>query len=270
MSMRALMKVATSLLVLAFVLIGVSYSMLRAYGSTSPASSAGRALGGETRSLEGEVTAIDLSGPINLNVTQGPTVSLKVRGEQRSLGNLETVQDGDTLHIGAKGMLLNPRHRLQVDLVLPRLSELSVHSSGDTVVTGFTGDRMEVQLHGSGNVSFNGRYRELSASSHGSGNMTLNTGSSGSVALELVGSGRITTSGSCKDLTAELTGSGDLDARHLAAEQVNVELKGSGTTQVFAKRSADLTLRGSGDIRVFGNPDHRNVTRNGSGDVSWE
>jgi hypothetical protein len=33
---------------------------------------------------------------------------------------------------------------------------------------------------------------------------------------------------------------------------------------------ADLTLRGSGDIRVLGNPDQRNVHRTGSGEVTWE
>jgi hypothetical protein len=268
--MRALLKIGASLLVLSFVLIGVSYSMLKAYGSTSPTSAAGRALGGETRKIDAMASAIELSGPIDLTLTQGPVASLKVRGEQRSLANIETIQDGRDLHIGTKGMLLNPRHPLQVELVLPQLEELVLRSSGDTRVSGFNGEKMELQLHGSGNVNFNGRYRDLSAATHGSGHLTLNAGSSENVELEVVGSGQITSSGSCKTLNAELTGSGDLDARHLASEKVTVNLKGSGTSHVFAKQSADLTLRGSGDIRVSGNPDNRNVSRTGSGDVTWE
>ncbi|ELX08523.1 hypothetical protein Jab_2c05720 [Janthinobacterium sp. HH01] len=268
--MRALLKIGTSLLLLSFVLIGISYSMLKAYGSTSPTSSAGRSLGSETRKIDAMATAIELSGPIDLILIQGPVASLKVRGEQRSLANIETIQDGRDLHIGTKGMLLNPRHPLQVELVLPQLEELAVRGSGDTKVSGFTGDKLELQLHGPGNVNFTGRYRELTASAHGSGHLNLNAGSSENVELELVGSGQITSSGSCKTLSAELTGSGDLDARHLASEKVTVNLKGSGTSQVFAKQSADLTLRGSGDIRVMGNPDNRNVSRTGSGDVTWE
>jgi hypothetical protein len=90
------------------------------------------------------------------------------------------------------------------------------------------------------------------------------------VTLEMVGSGQIKSSGSCKVLSADLTGSGDLDAQHLASDQVTVNLKGSGTTNVFARRSAELTLHGSGDIRVFGNPDTRNVSRTGSGEVTWD
>lgn len=268
--MRALLKIGISLLLLSFVLIGVTYSMLKAYGSTSPTSVAGRSLGGETRQVDAMVVTVVLEGPIDLVLTQGPTASLKVRGEQRSLQNIETIQDGRDLHIGTKGMLLNPRHRLQVELVLPMLEELTVRSSGDTKVSGFSGDKLELRLHGSGNVNFSGRYRNLIAGAHGSGNLNLNAGSSEHVELELVGSGEIKSSGSCKTLDAQLTGSGDLDARHLASDKVTVDLKGSGTTHVFAKHAADLTLRGSGDIRVLGNPDQRNVNRSGSGDVSWE
>jgi hypothetical protein len=268
--MRALMKIGVSLLLLAFVLIGISYSMLKAYGSNSPSSTAGRSLSGEVRKVDAMATVVELSGPIDLTLTQGPTASLRVRGEQRSLANIETIQDGRDLHIGTKGMLLNPRHRLQVELVLPSLEELAISSSGDSKVTGFNGERLELQLHGSGNLNFSGRYRQLNASLQGSGNLNLNAGSTENVELEMMGSGQITASGSCKTLSAELTGSGDLDARHLAADQVTVNLKGSGTSHVFAKQIADLTLRGSGDIRVLGNPDQRNVNRNGSGEVSWE
>jgi len=268
--MRALMKIGFGLLLLSFVLIGISYSLLKSYGATSPVSTAGRALASETRQIDGMATAIDLDGPIDLIITQGATASLRVRGEQRSLANIDTVQEGRDLHIGTKGMLLNPRHRLQVELVLPQLQELLVRSSGNTRVSGFNGERMDLQLHGSGDVAFNGRYRKLAAAVHGSGQLNLNTGSSEHVELELMGSGGITAAGSCKLLEAQLTGSGALDARHLAADKVDFELKGSGSSHLFARRAADLVLHGNGDVTVYGNPDQRNVSRTGTGTVSWE
>jgi len=268
--MRSLLKIATSLMVLALVLIGISYSMLKAFGTTSPSSAAGRALSGENRSIDGMANAVELSGPIDLVLTQGQPASLKVRGEQRSLANVETMQDGSDLHIGTKGMLLNPRHRLQVELVLPDLRELVINSSGVTRVQGFSGDTLELQLHGSGDLNFTGRYRTLNAGIHGSGHLTLNSGNSDHVALEMVGSGALTASGSCKDLSAEVTGSGDLEARHLSADKVVVNQRGSGSSQVYARRSAELTLRGSGDVHVYGRPDQRSVDRNGYGEVRCE
>ena len=47
--MRTLIKVGLSLLLLAFVLIGVSYSMLRAQGKGNPGSAASRALSSDAR-----------------------------------------------------------------------------------------------------------------------------------------------------------------------------------------------------------------------------
>lgn len=267
--MRALIKIGVSLLLLSFVLIAFAYAMLRTHGQANPASAAGRAPGSETRAINHTVTSVELSGPIDLTLVQGDKPALKVRGEQRLLGNVVTEQDGNVLHIGTKGMLFHHRRPLQVELVLPSLSELEVHGTGDSKVNGFSGERLKVQLYGSGNVDFNGRFKQVEAGVHGSGDLSLNTGNSDMVALEMVGSGQIKTSGSCKTLNADLNGSGDLDAQHMASDKVTVNLKGSGTTNVFARQSAELTLRGSGDIRVYGNPDTRNVNRTGSGEVSW-
>ena len=65
--------------------------------------------------------------------------------------------------------LPSERPAVLVGLLLPSLEELMVSSSGDTKVSGFNGERLELQLHGSGNVTFSGRYRSLAAGAHGSG-----------------------------------------------------------------------------------------------------
>ena len=268
--MRTLLKVGFSLLMLALVLIGVSYSALRAQGLSSTSNPAGRVVASENREIGKGIMMVELSGPINLTVTQGATASLRLSGEQRLLANIVTSQEGGTLHIGTKGMMLHHRQPLRVELVLPNLEQFSVEGSGDSTVNGFSGDKLQLELHGSGNVIFNGRYRDITAGVHGSGDLELNGGSCESVKLELMGSGQMTVVGSTKVFKAEQTGSGDLDAQHLAADSVTLEQHGSGNSLVLAVRSADLTLNGSGDITVSGRPTQRNVNRNGSGDVIWE
>jgi hypothetical protein len=99
--------------------------------------------------------------------------------------------------------------------------------------------------------------------------MELNGGTSDKVEVSLMGSGQMTVVGQCKEFKADQTGSGDLDAEHLAADLANVNLHGSGTAVVQARKSADVTLRGSGDVSVLGNPNARNVNRTGSGDVTF-
>ena len=267
--MRTLFKVGISLLLLAFVLIGLSYGVLRTQGVSSPSNPAGRVLGSELRPLGKDIINVELSGPIDLTVRQGATPLLKVRGEQRLLANVDTRLEGNTVHIGTKGMLLHHRSPLQVELVLPALQQLEVNGSGDSTVNGFSAERFTLQLDGSGNVTLNGSFRQIIGAVHGSGNLNLNGGDSDSVLLQISGSGQITASGSSKSLKAALTGSGDLDAEHLASDQVSVNLSGSGTAHVFAKEVAKLILRGSGDIDVSGNPSQRTVNRSGSGDVNW-
>jgi hypothetical protein len=269
--MRALLKVGFSLLVLAFLLIGLSYSMLRAQGISGASNSAGRVVASETRSLGKDIRAIDLGGPIDLTLRQGAVPSLLVRGEQRMLGNVETTTSADgTLHIGTTGMLLYHRQPLQVTLVLPSIEDVSVHGSGDSTINGFSGERIGVDLNGSGNLKFNGRFKQVDASIHGSGELEMNGGTSDKVEVAVVGSGKMTVVGSSRRFKAEQTGSGDLNARYLSADEVNLQLMGSGDATITASKAATVTLRGSGDVLVYGNPSERNVSRNGSGDVIFK
>jgi len=270
MRIRTLVKVGLSLFVLALALIGASYSMLRAQGVANPSTTAGRVTRTETREIGHGITAIDLQGPIDLTLRQGSTPSLKVRGEQRLLGNVATSQDGTTLHIATTGMLFHHRRPLQVEAVLPSLNEIDIRGSGDSSVIGFSGERLTVRVNGSGNLSFAGRYRNVEAAVHGTGGLDLKSGNSEVVRLELYGSGTISTSGNCTELKAELTGSGTIDAQHMASDDAHVTVQGSGTTDVFARKSAVIAVAGSGDVTVYGNPDQRNISRTGSGSVTFE
>ena len=267
--MRTLVKVGFGLLLLSFLLIGMSFTMLRAQGTNNRGNPESRMVVSEARAVTPEVTEIELSGPIDLTLRQGAIASMKVSGEKRYLENIDTTQAGKLLHIGTKGMLLHHRQPLQVVLTLPSIEKLNLRGSGDSTINGFSGDKVDVQLFGSGSVKFNGRYKDVTASVMGSGDMEMNGGSSDKVSVALVGSGEMTVVGACKQFTVEQTGSGDLDAEHLAAELTSVNLRGSGTAVVQALKSAEVTVRGSGDVSVIGNPGERSVNKTGSGDVTF-
>jgi len=269
--MRSMVKIGFALLLLSFALIGASYSMLRAQGSSGGAASPGsRLVATDKRSLEHAVAAVDVSGPINLTLRQGAAAALEVRGEQRLLANIDTSIDGDTLHIGPRGILLRHRQPIEVFVTLPTLDRLALNGSGETTVSGFAGERVEITLGGSGSVRFNGRYRELDAAIHGSGDMEINGGNSDKVNAEVVGSGQLTLVGATRELSAAVRGSGELDARHLRADAAALEHQGSGTSAVYAQRQVSVELSGSGDATVYGNPDQRSVTRHGSGSVGFQ
>jgi hypothetical protein len=274
--MRALIKTGFALLVLALLLIGASYSMLRAQGvgagSTSPGS---RLVATEKRTLGASVQEVDVSGPINLTLRQGPSASLEVRGEQRLLANVDTAVDGDTgspgrLHIGPRGILLRHRQPIEVTLVLPTLEHLNISGSGQHTVSGFSGERIEVNVDGNASLRFNGRYREIDAGLHGSGDMELTGGSAEKVMADLKGSGHMILVGGARELHAEVAGSGELDARHLRAEAAVLSHHGSGSSALYASKRVEVEMTGSGNISVYGNPDKREVSRTGSGSISFQ
>jgi hypothetical protein len=268
--MRALFKVGFGLLVLALLLIGASYSMLRAQGSSGAASPGSRLLATEKRTLGASVGEVELSGPINLTLRQGTSASLEVRGEQRLLANVDTTVEGNTLHIGPRGILLRHRQPIEVTLVLPTLERLSIGGSGQHSVSGFSGDRIDVNVTGSAGLRFHGRYREIEAALHGTGEVELTGGNADRVNADVQGSGHMTLVGGARELHAEIAGSGELDARHLRAEQVKLSHQGSGTSAVYASKRVQVEMTGSGNITVYGNPDNRAVSRNGSGSVSFQ
>lgn len=268
--MRTLLKIGFGLLVLAVVMIALLFSMLRAKGTTNYHVKERQAVSSETRTVSAQVTQIELSGPIDLTLRQGAIASMKVSGEKRFLENVGTTESGKTLSIGPRGMLLHHKQPLQVTLTLPSLDKLDLRGSGDSEVNGFSGDKVQVHLSGSGTLKFNGRYKDVTASMSGSGDLELNGGDrSDKVEVTLAGSGRMTVVGQCKQFKAELPGSGDLDAEHLAAQAAEVTLSGSGTVVVQALRTARVDLKGSGEVSVLGNPSERIINKTGAGDVHF-
>ncbi len=267
MPMRALIRIGLSLLVLAFVLIGLSYTVLRAQGTA--ARPEGRTLTTDTRPLARGVRAIELNAPVDLSVRYGPQPALVVRGEQRLLQNIETVASGDTLRIATRGLMLRHRQPLEVEVTLPMLDSLSVDGSGATRVNGFSGERIALSLNGSGSLQFVGRYRQARAALHGSGELSLDAGNSDSIEAELMGSGAMSLAGATRHFKLDASGSGMLDAQRLRADQAQLRQTGSGNATITVREKVTASVSGSGDIDVHGEPSQRSVSRTGSGTVHF-
>lgn len=268
--MRALMKVGFGLLALALLLIGASWSMLRAQGTSGAASPGSRLVATEKRTLGASIREVDVSGPINLNLRQGTSAALEVRGEQRLLANVDTAVDGGTLHIGPRGILLRHRQPIEVTLVLPSLEQLNISGTGQHTVSGFSGERIVLAVDGSAGLRFNGRYREIEAGLHGSGEADITGGNAERVVADVKGTGHMTLVGGARELHAEIAGAGELDARHLRAGDVQLSHHGSGSSAVYASKHVNVEMTGSGDVTVYGNPNQREISRNGSGSVRFE
>jgi hypothetical protein len=229
----------------------------------------------EVRAIDARVLKVKLGGVIDLRLTQGPTASLVILGDQPDVAKVVTSQHGDTLQIDTK----NDRHihfggnnkaKLRAELTLPNLSELVSQGIGSAEISGFSGEHIRLSLDGAGSVTLAGRYRNIDAHLGGVGSMMLNAGDTDRIELSLHGAGRIEVSGHSKLMRAKLGGVGSLEARELRADAVELDMTGLGSATVYAKTSASLSLNGLGSATVYGKPANRRSSARGLGSVSWE
>jgi hypothetical protein len=264
------MKAGAFLAGLAVVLVALSFNVLRAQGLEQSGESGSRALATETRPIDAAVNVIKLAGPIDLKLRQGATASMNVHAEQRFLSKIVTAQSGNTLTIDTKGIIINPRRAMVIELTLPSLEELRVAGSGEATVNGFSGPALQLGLSGSGDVNFKGQYQHITASLSGSGDLTVDGGNSDEVEFSIAGSGDVTARGASKSLKVRIAGSGDVDAAGLHADSASLNIMGSGNAHLYARSAAAIAIRGSGDATIDGNPSQRSVSKAGSGDVHWD
>lgn len=208
----------------------------------------------ETRNLPA-FEAVKTVGSVDLEVRQGPQLSVQVQADDNLQELLETVvessRDGPQLVVRWKRwQSLRPRSKTLVTVVMPTLNALSSDGSGDIRLEAFQTPRLRIALSGSGDVSFNGLATE-------------------SLALSLAGSSDVVGSGKARAVKISIAGSGDVKLADLVADEVGISIAGSGDAHVHAEKTLDVSVAGSGDVRYRGNATVKSRVA-GSGNIRKE
>ncbi len=149
----------------------------------------------------------------------------------------------------------------------PHLSAAHISGSGHLNLGRLTQDRLDLSVSGSGGASASGAIRSLSLAVSGSGGAKLDALTTADLDASLSGSGWITGSGTADSLRLHISGSGRADMAGLALQDAVAGLSGSGSASMAPKRSADLGVSGSGNIRLVTNPTHLSAHHSGSGRI---
>jgi len=218
-------------------------ALLAGAGIAHPATAHDRDMSSEVRDLP-VFSKIVVKGSADVNVVAGERQSVEVTTESDYLSRVETEVRGDTLYISQEG-----RNWRNVDVNLEvrvgNLNGVYVQGSGDFDIANLNSDAFEVIIQGSGDVVVSGKSKSFN--------------------LEIDGSGNVMLSGDCGSLDVEIDGSGDVDSRNLKCETVDVFIDGSGDVDVYASRSVVAEMEGSGDLKIYGDPDKIRPKIKGSG-----
>jgi hypothetical protein len=232
----------------------------------------------DTRAV-GNVSAIDVSGPLEVNVRVGPAPSLQVDADSNLLPLIRTEVTGGTLRMWVEGSVRS-NNSLRVSYTVPSLTQVRASGSGRLTISELNGEPLDLSKSGSGSVNLSGRVSQLDLQQSGSGqvnasalrtgdaNVTLN--GSGRMSLGQVqgnaltanvhGSGSLQASGSVAALNAHVHGSGGANLTSLASDQADLTTNGSGDITATVRRALIAQTNGSGRITVYGNPAQRSVS----------
>ena len=176
---------------------------------------------------------LELDVPGHVLFHTAPAWHLTIRGHEGMLNQL-LVSDGrirEKNHGLSFFGFIDWHHPepVQIDLSGPELREAALNGSGSIDLQGLQQDRLRVEIRGSGWARG---------------------------------------AGSVKSLKLEIMGSGSARLAQLAASDVDVTIDGSGDADISPSGTTQVTIAGSGDVRLHAHPAHLDTHIYGSGRVS--
>jgi hypothetical protein len=227
----------------------------------------------------GAASAIDVRGPLEVNLRVGAAPSLTVEADSNLLPRIRTEVIGGTLRMWVEGNVRST-NSLRVTATMPALSHVTASGSGRMTISELNGAALAFTKSGSGSVNLSGRVGRLdfqhSGSGHvnasalhtgdanvnlsGSGRLSLGQVQGSALSVNVHGSGSLQAAGAVASLTARVNGSGGVNLAALASEQADLVSNGSGDIAARVKRTLVAQSNGSGTITVYGNPAQRDVS----------
>jgi len=227
----------------------------------------------------GSATALDISGPLTVDVRVGQAPSLEVEGDGNLLPMLRTEVNGDTLRVWVEGNV-RPTNGLRVRYTTTQLQRVDSSGSGRLVIQGLNGAPLWLKASGSRHTILSGRVASLDAQLTGSGGVEAGGLTTGDVSVELTGSGRmllgqvnggavrvkthgsgsVQASGTARRLDVKVHGSGGANFSGLSADAADLYSYGSGDITARVNNAVLADANGSGHITVYGNPAQRSLS----------
>lgn len=180
---------------------------------------------------------IKLAGSYDVEITQGPTTSVKVEADENILPFILTRSEDGFLIIKSKDHIsLSTDNTIKIFITTPKLEQVTLAGSGNIIGKNkFTGgDKLTLKIAGAGDMK-----------------MEVNTPS---IEAEIAGSGSMTLTGETRDQRIRISGVGDYIGDALKSENAVVKIAGSGNVKLFTAATLDVNIAGVGSVYYKGSP----------------
>jgi hypothetical protein len=197
--------------------------------------------------------AIESNSVANIHFFQGPTTSLRAEGNKDLIDRLNVnVKNGKLIIEMPKNTFKNNNLKNK---------KLDIYISSPTLNL--------IEMEGVGNFLFEKVFNapKLEIVSNGVGNLKADNLNCGHIFICSHGVGNIDLAGKAKNMTISSDGVGNIKAKKLVAQHASVNLSGVGNVAFNCSKSMDVELSGVGNAIYYGNPQVKNVSKDGFGKI---
>ena len=193
---------------------------------------------------------IEVLGSYDVIFTDGEVGKIKIKAPDNILPLIQTEVSDGLLKIGAE----KNRYKVKEPIIIyvpvdSRLKQVDIKGSADI----YSEKNLETKA--------------LNVGIYGSGDVRLQVEAS-YLALKIDGSGDIRVGGKTDNLSININGSGDVEVPNLKAEKAAISTSGAGDVSAYVTEDVDISIAGSGDVIIKGNPKKIKQKINGSGRVN--
>lgn len=178
----------------------------------------------ETRDVS-DFQKVSIEGFGQVNIVVGDEDALSITGDDNLLELIGSTVENGMLTIRPTESI-NPKSDMVFEISISQLTAVSLSGAANFDIQNATGDSLEIEINGSGNLK---------------------------------------ASGNIATLAVEVNGASRIDLQQLEAEDATIELNGAASGVVFASKSIDAEINGVGKITVHGNPQDVKKEINGLG-----
>jgi hypothetical protein len=206
----------------------------------------------EGRTYElGSFDRLELDGSAKVRLSQGERDQVFIAGDDAVQKNVEIELSNGLLRIHPSGgWKFWNNSRLQVDVQMRRLSQLTLSGASDLYATGpIKTEKLSISISGAGLA----RFDELAA---------------GVLRLDISGAGDAQLAGSADELGVSVSGKGKILAEQLRAGRATVSISGVGNANLWVTESLRVSISGIGNVDYWGQPQQVRRSTSGLGSIN--
>jgi hypothetical protein len=208
-------------------------------------------------------TQINAENRFDITITKAHSHHVEITADDNVFEHLNVHQKGGILYLTTEnGSFSNIT--LQATIMMPSLEKIDLSGSSECTFSGFTSNRLELDLSGSTELKGTSNTANLvRVDMSGSSKLSLNQMNSNRLELDLSGSTLlIGTSGTTSQLTVDMSGSSELNLEKMSSSEAHLAMSGASEATITLDGTGVLTgkLSGASTLNYCGTPTQNKVT----------